>query len=119
MMQLDRRFDHRVPLEMFLNAYVLDRPHRGFTINVSESGLYLNTLTQKPLPPQTPVGLEFSLPGFRETIWAAAEICYDQPDDYLLGRGIRFTAMAGLHARIIRDYCDRMRRRNLFGVGLC
>jgi hypothetical protein len=106
----NRRFDARVPLEMFLNAYVDDRLQRGFTTDLSETGLHLNTLMQEPLPPRTPVGLEFALPGLGETIWAAGEICFDSPDDYFLGRGIRFTAMAGLHARLVREYCYRLRR---------
>jgi hypothetical protein len=106
----NRRFDNRVPLEMYLNAYVDDRLQRGFTTDLSETGLRLNTLVQAPLPPLTPVGLEFELPGLRETIWAAGEICFDSADDYFLGRGIRFTAMAGQHARLVREYCYRLRR---------
>src|SRR5438105_15367440 len=106
----NRRFDSRVPLEMYLNAYVDDRLQRGFTTDLGETGLRLNTLVQAPLPPHTPVGLEFALPGVQETIWAAGEICFEGPDDYFLGRGIRFTAMAGMHARIVREYCYRLRR---------
>lgn len=113
MMQLDRRFDNRVPLEMYLNAFVQDRPQRGFTINVSETGILLNTLAQDPLPPLTPMALEFKLPGTAETIWAAGEMCYDSADDFFYGRGIRFTAMASLHARMLREYCYRARRRRL------
>ncbi len=115
MMSLDRRIDYRVPLEMFLNAYVADEPQRGFTMNVSETGLLLASLAiRDPVPPMTTVGLEFKLPGFSETIWAAGEICYDTLDDFFLGQGIRFTAMAGLHTRILREYCllaKRSKRR--------
>jgi hypothetical protein len=113
MLTLDRRYGHRLPLEMYLNTYVADRPQRGFTTNLSETGLYLNTLSHVPLPPRTPVGLEFSLPGSPETIWAAGELCYDSPDDYFHGNGIRFLAMAGLHERMLRDYL-REARRNRF-----
>lgn len=111
-MASERRFDPRLPLEMYLNAYVAERPQRGFTTNISETGVYLNTLLHEPLPPYTPVGLEFTLPGMRESIWAAGEICFDTEDDYFLGRGIRFTAMAALHARILRAYCYHGRRGN-------
>ena len=104
-MASERRFDPRLPLEMYLNAYVADQPQRGFTTNISETGVHLNTLVDRPLPPFTPVGLEFNLPGLGETIWAAGEICFDSADDLFLGRGIRFTAMANLHARMLRHYC--------------
>jgi hypothetical protein len=107
---LERRFDSRIPLEMYLNAYVDERLHRGFTTNISETGLYLNTLIQAPTPSRIPVGLEFSLPGADETIWAAGEICYGSADDYFLGRGIRFTVMAAMHARLLREFCYHVRR---------
>ena len=110
MLTTDRRFGYRLPLEMYLNAYIADRPQRGFTSNVSESGLYLNTLNREPLPPQTPVGLEFTLPGIPETIWAAGELCFEGEDEYFLRSGIRFTAMAGLHERMLRAYLKEARR---------
>ena len=114
MLRLDRRFDSRVPLEMFLNAYVAERPHRGFTANVSETGLLLNTLPSESLPPRTPVGLEFTLPGMPECIWAAGEISHESVEDpYFFGRGIRFVTMASLHARMIREYLYRARRLRL------
>lgn len=114
-MSLERRFDDRVPLEMYVNAFVEDRPQRGVTGNISETGLYLNTLAiLPPLPPGTAVGLEFTLPGMGDSIWAAGELCYDTLDDYFYGRGLRFTAMAGQHARLVREYCYRARRRSLF-----
>ena len=110
-MGLDRRIESRVPLEMYLDAYVDDRRQRGFTANISETGILLNTLVHAPPPPLTPVALEFTLPGVRETIWAAGQICHDNLDDYFVGHGIRFTAMARLHARMLRDYCFRFRWR--------
>ena len=110
MLTLDRRYGHRLPLEMYLNTYVADRPARGFTTNLSESGLYLNTLAHDPLPPRTPVGLEFALPGVSETIWAAGEMCYDALDDCFNGSGIRFMAMAGLHERLLREYLKEARK---------
>jgi len=110
-MNLDRRFDDRLPLETLLCAYVLDRPQRGLAVDISERGVFLNTLLQDPNPPLTPVGLEFKLPGMPETIWAAGETCRDTTDDYFYGMGVRFTAMASLHQRMVRDYCRRVRRQ--------
>jgi len=107
----NRRFDSRIPLEMYVSAYVLDRPQRAVTIDISESGLYLNTLPRDPHPPRTPIGLEIELPGFGETIWVAGETGRDAMDDYLYGFGVRFTDMAGLHQRMLRAYCRGSRRR--------
>jgi hypothetical protein len=111
MMSLDRRYGHREPLEMYLTTYVSDRPTRGFTSNLSESGLYLNTLSHQLYPPSTPLGLEFELPGINETIWAAGEMCFEEPDDYFNGSGIRFLRMASLHERMLREYLREARRK--------
>jgi hypothetical protein len=105
----NRRFDPRIPLEMYVSAYVLDQPQRAVTMDISESGLYLNALIQHPYPPRTPVGLEFELPSLGETIWAAGETCRDSLDDYFYGLGVRFTGMANLHQRMLREYCWRAR----------
>ena len=105
----NRRFDSRVPLELYVSAYVLDQPQRAVTMDISESGLYLNALIQHPYPPRTPVGLEFELPAFGETIWAAGETCRDSLDDYFYGLGVRFTGMAIRHQRMLREYCWRAR----------
>lgn len=109
----DRRLGYRVPLEMFLNEYVQDRAHRALTVNISETGIYLNKVIA-PLERTTKVvGLEFELPGTGETIWARGEIAYDSLDDYFHGQGVRFTGMPKLHARMLRDYCIEKRRAQL------
>lgn len=114
MTSLDRRFDHRIPLETYLTSYVNDRPVRAFTTDISETGLYLCSLPHNPLPPLQPVGLELALPGINETLWIAGELRRDALDDYFYGSGIHFTAMASRHARILREYCYKARRRRLF-----
>jgi c-di-GMP-binding flagellar brake protein YcgR len=106
----NRRFDARVPIEMYVSAYLLDQPQRAVTLDISESGLYLNTLAQHPYPPRTPIGLELTLPTIGETIWAAGETCRDNLDDYFYGFGVRFTQMAKLHHRMLREYCWHARR---------
>jgi c-di-GMP-binding flagellar brake protein YcgR len=105
----DRRLGSRLPYETYLTTYIDDRPARGFTMNLSETGLYVSSLVAEPLPPLTPVGIEIELPGQRDTIWAAGEIRHDELDDYFSGRGIRFTAMACLHERLLRNFCFQLR----------
>jgi hypothetical protein len=105
----NRRFNSRVPTEMYVSAYLLDHPQRAITVDISESGLYLNTLVQQPHPPMTPVGLEFRLPTLDETLWVAGETCRDNLDDCFYGFGVRFTRMANLHHRLLREYCWRVR----------
>jgi hypothetical protein len=107
----NRRFDARIPLEMYVSTFVRDQPQRALTLDISESGLYLNALPRDPHPPRTPIGLEIELPGLGETIWVAGETCRDAQDDYFYGFGVRFTDMALLHQRMLRAYCRGARRR--------
>ena len=112
MTHLDKRFDGRIPMETYLTAYIDDRPTRGFTTNISESGLFLNTLPDHPKDRLTPVGLELTLPGSRETLWIAGELRYDDRDDPMfVGHGIRFKIMGDTHGRMLREFCYRARRR--------
>ena len=110
----NRRFNSRVPTEMYVSAYLLDRPQRAITVDISESGLYLNSLLRDPDPPRTPIGLEIELPGFGETIWIAGETCRDALDDCFYAFGVRFTDMAKLHQRMLHAYCRGARRRAAF-----
>ena len=105
----NRRFDSRIPLEMYVSAYLFDQPQRAVTLDISESGLFLNALVQNPYPPRTLIGLEFRLPDIGEIIWAAGETCRDSLDNYFYGFGVRFTQMASLHRRMLREYCFRAR----------
>ncbi len=116
MLSRDRRLGFRVPLEMFLNQYIRDRPFRGLTSNLSDTGLYLETVKAAKKRfghGRTTVGLEFELPGTGEVIWARGEVCFEREDDYTLGYGIRFTAMPVIHARLLRDFCIETRRTHL------
>jgi hypothetical protein len=105
----NRRFERRIPLEMHISTFMNDIPKRAYTLDISESGLYLHTLPQDPTLTFAPIALEFSLPGIQETIWAMGETRRDSLDDYFYGLGVRFTRMAGLHERMLLDYCARQR----------
>jgi hypothetical protein len=114
----DRRLGVRVPLEMFLTSYLHERPIRGLTCDVSDTGLRLQTVKAAARPDAPAVvGLEFELPGTGEVIWARGEICYERGDALApgvgFGVGVRFTAMPICHARLVRDYCVERRRSHL------
>jgi hypothetical protein len=112
-MQHDRRLGNRIPLEIFMNEYMNDRPHRALTVNISASGVYVHKVVTQLSRRSRVVGLEFELPGTGDLIWARGEICYDTLTDSFHGEGIRFTGMARAHARMIREYCNERRRERL------
>lgn len=109
----ERRVGTRIPLEIFMNEYLHDRPHRALTVNISESGVYVNKVATLFNRRTRVVGLEFELPGTGDIIWARGEIRYDTFDDHVHGQGIRFTGMPRAYARLLRDYCIERRRLDL------
>ena len=116
MLSRDRRLGFRVPVEILLSQYIRDRPFRSLTANISDTGMYVHMPERRNKSRRftpTPVSLEFTLPGSDEVIWAAGKICYSDADDMVSHAGVRFTAMAQAHARLIRDFCAETRRRQL------
>jgi c-di-GMP-binding flagellar brake protein YcgR len=96
-----------------VTSYVHDRPVRGMATNLSDTGMSLSAISMLAPPPGLVVGLELEVPGMDESIWASARVCYRQDDRIASGLGVRFVAMARSHARIIREFCIEMRRKNL------
>jgi c-di-GMP-binding flagellar brake protein YcgR len=96
-----------------VTSYVHDRPVRGLATNLSDTGMSLSAISMLAPPPGLIVGLELEVPGVTESIWAAAQICYRKEDRLASGLGVRFVAMARSHARMIREFCIEMRRKNL------
>jgi hypothetical protein len=110
---VNRRNGYRIPVQMFLNEYVADNPHRCMSVNLSPEGIYLNRLIQ-PVHRRNPVvGLEFELPGTSEVIWARGEVRYDSLDPYFHGTGVEITGIAQSHRRLLRDYVMDCRAQQL------
>ena len=112
----DRRLGYRIPFSTLMTSYVNDRPMRALAEDISDTGMRLHAVT--PLAPVagTRMALELVLPGQDDTIWATAEVCYRKGDDLAAGLGVRFVAMAQLHARLLREYCIESRRTHLGGL---
>jgi c-di-GMP-binding flagellar brake protein YcgR len=119
----ERRDTERVPLGLLLNELVGERMNRAMAVNVSPTGLYLDRLfgnRQLQLGrEERTVQLEFTLPSSSESIWALAEVCFDNVnsvrDDLVVmhGTGVRFLAMAKKHERLIVDFVTEKKRRML------
>lgn len=109
----ERRLGFRIPFETMVTSYVHDRPVRGLATNLSDSGMNLSAISMLAPPPGLVLGLELDVPGVDDSIWASAQVCYRTDDHLASGLGLRFVAMAKSHARMIRDFCIEMRRRNL------
>ena len=109
----DRRLGNRIPLEVLMNEYMHDRPYRALTVNISESGVYVNKVVTSLARRSRVVGLEFELPGTGEVIWARGEICREAWGKTLRGTGVRFADMPRCHARVVRDFCQQKRRDRL------
>src|SRR5262249_7361805 len=109
----ERRFGHRIPLEIFLNEYVDDRLYRCIATDIRAHGLHLHKLPRAAPSRRNALQLEFALPGVGETIWARGEIAFQRRDAFFQETGVRLTGIARLHARMLRDYVLETRRMRL------
>jgi hypothetical protein len=121
----DRRARDRVPIQLPCNELVEDRPHRALAVNLSPKGLYVDRVFGAGHDrlqlgrDERRVQLEFELPCTHESIWALAEICHDELGvvggrrTVVHGTGVRFTAMARKHERLIEEFVFEHRKRAL------
>jgi len=112
----ERRLGYRIPFETMVTSYVHDRPIRGLSGDLSDTGISMSAISMLAPPPGLVVGLEINLPVLNDTIesiWASGQICYRKDDRMASGLGVRFLAMAKSQARMIRDFCIESRRKNL------
>jgi hypothetical protein len=115
-MQRDRRIGVRVPLELFVNQYIQDRPFRSLVADLSETGIRLERVALPALrlePEARIVALELPLPGTGEVVWARGEVCNERRGGPLASTGVRFDAMARRDARLVREWCHTRRRARL------
>jgi c-di-GMP-binding flagellar brake protein YcgR len=108
---LNRRSDPRFKLQLFLNQFVRDRPYRALAIDISETGLAIQKLTEPVVRSARLVNLELQLPGTREVIWASAESRFDSVGTDFHVSGLSFAAMAYKHERLLRDYVRERQAR--------
>jgi c-di-GMP-binding flagellar brake protein YcgR len=112
-MSRDRRLGYRIPLEAMFTVLANERPLRALSADLSDAGVGLHTVAGAAPVPGTVVGGELELPGTGDALWARGEVCYQRPGDIAAGLGVRFTAMARLHARLLRDFVVESRRSHL------
>lgn len=108
---VNRRIDPRLRLQLYLNQYIKDREYRALAVDISESGLAVQKLTEPVVPHASVIGLELELPGTNETIWCAAEPRFDAVGNDFHVSGLRFRAMARKHRSLLRDYVRERRLR--------
>jgi hypothetical protein len=100
----ERRYASRVRVELFLNEYIRDRPFRVLAMDLSPTGLRIQKLVERRMPLSRMVGLELSLPGTSEVIWAAAEPRFDEVGDDFQVSGLTFVYMPRKHERLLREF---------------
>lgn len=116
MLSRDRRLGFRIPSQFFLTQYIDERPYRALTRDLSGTGLRLDTVAAASRPlrgGEREFGVEFELPGTGEVIWARARACHERAAGPTLGLGIRFTAMARAHERLLADFCIEARHSHV------
>src|SRR5688572_21822448 len=100
----NRRLAHRVPIKLFCDEHLRDRPLPSVAVDMSECGLSLRRVGGTRTPAHEAVGLEFALPGTGEIIWAHAETQFESIERGVHRSGLRFVGMAHRHERLLHDY---------------
>lgn len=99
----NRRQAERMPVGFYVEQIVENEPHRSFLSDLSASGLYMERPFELLSRRSNVVQVELPLPG-DETLWAKCEVVYDRFDSLFHGTAVRFTAMAGKHQRLLREW---------------
>ena len=100
----NRRRSHRHPVGFYVEQLVDDAPHRCFTSDISPIGLYMERLAGPLQRRSAVVQIEIPLPNTSDALWAKAEVVYDRFDALFHGTAVRFTGMARVHERLLREW---------------
>jgi len=103
-MSSNRRRSERIPVGFYVDQIICDDAHRCFTTDLSAIGLYMERLAEPMQRNSTVVQLEIQLPSTTDSIWAKAEVIYDRFDALFHGTAVRFTGMARMHQRLLREW---------------
>jgi hypothetical protein len=111
-MMRNRRRSARLSVGFYVDQIVEDDPHRCFTTDLSAIGLYMERLAEPLRRCSNVVQLEIPLPETSDSIWAKGEVVYDRFDALFHGTAIRFTGMARMHQRLLREWLRESSRRD-------
>jgi hypothetical protein len=100
----DRRSSLRVPLTCAVRRRAAGRVQLCLAANISPDGMEVIRVRDAPLAPETPVTLEFELPGRADLIAAEGSVVFDHDGPRTGATGVRFATLSPEHARLIEAY---------------
>jgi hypothetical protein len=95
----------RAPLNVLLNKVMGESLFMCHAADISEDGIFLSKLLE-PRYHGKEIGLEFTLPGDGEIIWARGEIVRENRRRRADGSAIKFTILPDAFRRLIKRYVD-------------
>ncbi|HCF59318.1 MAG TPA: PilZ domain-containing protein [Myxococcales bacterium] len=103
---INQRQSRRAPLDVYLNKFIKGVPFMVRARDISTEGIYLTQLIE-PENGDDKVGIQFSLPGTKEVIYAEGRIVRESDNGRGSGHGIRFTLLTDHHRRLIERYVSQ------------
>ena len=98
----ERRREHRLPIDLFVNRFVNGYPYLCVAMDISRSGIRLQPLLEPTSAPALFMGLQFQLPGSPEIVTASGEaVCIDEDAGLV---GVRFTRLPPASAAVIERF---------------
>jgi c-di-GMP-binding flagellar brake protein YcgR len=100
----DRRSSLRVPVTCAVRNQVEGRIHLCLASNISLEGMEVIRVRDAPVAPETPVFLQFELPGRGDLIDARGTVVFDRDGPRVGSMGVRFSALPPEQARLIDEF---------------
>jgi c-di-GMP-binding flagellar brake protein YcgR len=97
----------RLPVDLFVNKFIGDEPFACRTRDLSIDGAYLRKLIEpSKTGDESLIGLEFTLPGNHEVIWASGAVVREDDKNEASGVAIKFVSMADRHRKMLVDFIE-------------
>lgn len=106
---VERRRSARAPVTVRIEYATVDALFSEFARDINEGGLFIET--EEPLPLDTPIHLQFRLPGSTEPVRAVGRVVWTSPPETQgrVGMGVEFESLASEDLRRIDALVHRLR----------
>lgn len=106
---IERRRSVRAPVTVRVEYATVDALFSEFARDINEGGLFIET--EEPLPLETPIHLQFRLPGSAEPVRARGRVVWTSPPETQgrTGMGVEFDGLAPEDLRRIDALIQRLR----------
>jgi hypothetical protein len=109
-MHIERRESPRIPANFYAEIRHQNQSQRWFINDLSQSGAYLERVSDGGPPPHGHLELSIQIPGQAEALHIQAETVYECTDALFSGSALRFRGMSSSHRGILHSWLQSTQR---------